>query len=87
MAGYLEPAGPRVALRHLTWEDEAEFLRLTRASASLHHPWMELPATPEEFSAFMARLDKAGARALGDYPRDGRLTAAAGPADRCRGAG
>jgi ribosomal-protein-alanine N-acetyltransferase len=58
MAGYLEPAGPRVALRHVTWEDEAEFLRLVRASTGVHHPWLQLAATPEEFGAFMARFDK-----------------------------
>jgi ribosomal-protein-alanine N-acetyltransferase len=56
MAGYLEPEGERVALRHLSGDDEAEFVRLTKASAALHHPWMELPATQEEFNAFMARF-------------------------------
>jgi [ribosomal protein S5]-alanine N-acetyltransferase len=55
---YLEPAGPRVALRPLRWADEAEFLAVTRASAGLHHPWMALPGTPEEFGEFMARFDK-----------------------------
>jgi len=57
-ARYLEPAGPRVALRPLGWQDEAEFLGLTRASAGLHHPWMSLPGTPEEFGEFMARFGK-----------------------------
>lgn len=58
MAGYLEPAGPRVALRHLARADEDEFLRLAKASASLLHPWMELPVTAGEFREFMARRDE-----------------------------
>jgi ribosomal-protein-alanine N-acetyltransferase len=58
MAGYLEPVGRRVALRHLTWADEDEFVRLAKGSASLLHPWMELPVTAEEFRAFMARRDE-----------------------------
>ncbi len=57
MPGYLEPEGERVALRHLSRDDEAEFVRLTMASAALHHPWMELPASPEEFGAYLARFE------------------------------
>ena len=57
---YLEPVGPRVALRPLDWADEAEFIALTRASVGLHHPWMSLPGTPEEFGEFMARFDQPG---------------------------
>lgn len=57
---YLEPVGPRVALRPLDWADEAEFTTLTRASVGLHHPWMSLPGTPEEFGEFMARFDQPG---------------------------
>jgi len=55
---YLEPVGPRVALRLLSRSDEAEFIALTKASAGLHHPWMSLPGTPEEFGEFMARFDR-----------------------------
>jgi ribosomal-protein-alanine N-acetyltransferase len=54
--GYLEPAGPRVALRPLTRRDEAEFTALARASTGLHQPWLQLPGTPEEFGAFVARF-------------------------------
>jgi len=57
---YLEPVGPRVALRPLDWADEAGFITLTRASVGLHHPWMSLPGTPEEFGEFMARFDQPG---------------------------
>ena len=55
---YLEPPGPRVALRPLGWADEAEFIAVVRASAGLLHPWMSLPGTPEEFAEFMARFDQ-----------------------------
>jgi [ribosomal protein S5]-alanine N-acetyltransferase len=49
-------AGERVFLRHLTAADEAEFTRLVRESKALHHPWMELPGTPEEFAAHLTRF-------------------------------
>ncbi|HEY2579762.1 MAG TPA: GNAT family protein [Streptosporangiaceae bacterium] len=47
--------GARVFLRRLTGADAAEFTRLARASTGLHHPWMELPDTPERFATFMGR--------------------------------
>jgi ribosomal-protein-alanine N-acetyltransferase len=55
---YLEPAGPRVGLRPLDRADEAEFIAVIKASAGLHHPWMSLPGTPQEFGEFMARFDQ-----------------------------
>jgi len=45
----------RVSLRPATSADESEFLGLVRASARLHHPWMSLPATPEEFRTYIRR--------------------------------
>jgi [ribosomal protein S5]-alanine N-acetyltransferase len=48
----------RIYLRRLTAADEAEFLRLARASTSLHHPWMELPDTPDTFATFLARYTR-----------------------------
>lgn len=50
--------GRRVFLRRITRADEAEFIRLTRASADLHHPWMSLPTEPQEFGAYLARFDE-----------------------------
>ena len=50
----------RVMLRELTGGDEQEFLGLARASARLHHPWYTLPATPEEFQAYLTRLSRPG---------------------------
>jgi ribosomal-protein-alanine N-acetyltransferase len=63
MTGYLEPAGPRVALRPVGGADEAEFTRLARASAALHHPWMDLPRTAGEFAAYLARFGDPAATA------------------------
>jgi ribosomal-protein-alanine N-acetyltransferase len=47
-----------VTLRPATSGDEAEFLDLVRASARLHHPWMSLPATPEDFQAYIRRYQQ-----------------------------
>jgi ribosomal-protein-alanine N-acetyltransferase len=56
MAG--QPGDPsRVTLRPLTAADQDEFLALAVASADLHHPWMSLPVTPQEFQAYLRRFD------------------------------
>lgn len=47
----------RVELRPLTLADQDEFCALVRASSELHLPWMQLPATAEEFQAWMRRFD------------------------------
>ncbi|MGK5543973.1 GNAT family N-acetyltransferase [Streptomyces sp. URMC 127] len=49
--------GPRVAIRPVTPGDGPEFTRLVRASADLHHPWMAMPTTAEDFAAYAATLD------------------------------
>lgn len=48
----------RVILRPATSGDEAEFLDLVHASARLHHPWMSLPAAPEDFQAYLRRYEQ-----------------------------
>jgi [ribosomal protein S5]-alanine N-acetyltransferase len=56
-----QPDGPsRVTLRPAVGGDEGEFIELVRASAALHHPWMSLASTPEEFAAFLARGQQPG---------------------------
>ena len=50
----------RVTLRPTASGDEAEFLQLVHASASLHHPWMSLPATTEAFRAYIKRYAQPG---------------------------
>jgi ribosomal-protein-alanine N-acetyltransferase len=50
----------RVALRPIGLGDEEEFLRLTRISGDLYHPWISLPTTAEEFRALIARYEQPG---------------------------
>jgi [ribosomal protein S5]-alanine N-acetyltransferase len=54
----------RVTLRPATSGDEGEFLGLVRASARLHNPWMSLPATPEDFRAYIGRYEQPGEESL-----------------------
>jgi ribosomal-protein-alanine N-acetyltransferase len=49
-------AGERVFLRRVEPADAAEFIRLVRESAGLHHPWMELPNTAGEFATYLGRF-------------------------------
>jgi ribosomal-protein-alanine N-acetyltransferase len=49
-------SGERVFLRRITAADAGEFTRLVRDSAALHHPWMDLPATAEEFRRHLSRF-------------------------------
>ncbi|MES9538002.1 MULTISPECIES: GNAT family N-acetyltransferase [unclassified Actinomadura] len=51
-------ASRRVVLRHLASRDQDEFLDLVNASRELHHPWMSLPSTPEQFQAYLARYSQ-----------------------------
>jgi len=53
-----------VILRPAASSDEDEYVGLVRASASLLHPWMSLPATPEDFRAYIARFDQPGQESL-----------------------
>jgi ribosomal-protein-alanine N-acetyltransferase len=47
----------RVELHPLTLSDQDEFCTLVQASSELHRPWMQLPATAQEFQAWMHRFD------------------------------
>lgn len=62
-AGQPDGSG-RVTLRPATSGDEGEFLDLARASARLHNPWMSLPATPEDFRAYIRRYEQPGEESL-----------------------
>jgi ribosomal-protein-alanine N-acetyltransferase len=46
-----------VELRPLTLADQDEFCALVQASAELHQPWMQLPATVQEFQTWMRRFE------------------------------
>lgn len=63
LAGQPEGGG-RVTLRPAASGDEREFLGLVRASARLHHPWMSLASTPEEFQAYLRRYQQPSEESL-----------------------
>src|SRR5215472_8927716 len=46
---------PRVALRGPRATDQAEFLRLARASRRFLHPWSAAPSTPRAFANYLWR--------------------------------
>lgn len=54
----------RVTLRHPARRDQDEFLGLVSASTELHHPWMSLPSTPEQYEAYLARYEQPGEESL-----------------------
>ena len=60
----LPGSGRRVTLRLVSGSDQDEFLALAAASAGLHRPWMSLPATPQEFQAYLRRFDHVTAQGL-----------------------
>ncbi len=47
--------GRRVLIRHPAAEDEAEFIRIVRASRRFHAPWMAPAATPPVFANLVRR--------------------------------
>ncbi|MCF2435397.1 GNAT family N-acetyltransferase [Streptomyces thinghirensis] len=48
--------GPRVGIRHFTYEDGAEFTARARESKDLHHPWLFPPDSAQACEAYAARL-------------------------------
>ncbi|WP_406135551.1 GNAT family N-acetyltransferase [Streptomyces sp. NBC_01089] len=56
-------AGPRVGIRHFSYEDAGEFTALVRESRDLHHPWLAPPADPESYLVYARRLIEDPARA------------------------
>jgi len=48
--------GPRVGIRHFTYEDGAEFTARARESKDLHHPWLFPPDSPSAYTAYADRL-------------------------------
>ena len=53
--GYLAE-GPRVGIRHFTYEDEAEYTARPRESRDLHHPRLFPPVTARAYAAYAGRL-------------------------------
>ncbi|MET9778988.1 GNAT family protein [Streptomyces sp. NPDC006367] len=55
--------GPRVGIRHFTYDDGAEFTARARESKHLHHPWLFPPDNAEAYAAYAARLIEDPAKA------------------------
>lgn len=54
----------RIDLRPPTALDQAEFLRLARASRALHGTWVRAPATPTQYVAYLRRMEQPGHQAF-----------------------
>jgi len=48
--------GPRVGIRHFTYEDGGEFTARARESKELHQPWLFPPANAAAYAAYAARV-------------------------------
>lgn len=48
--------GPRVGIRHFTYEDGAEFTARARESKDLHQPWLFPPDGADAYTAYAGRL-------------------------------
>lgn len=59
-----EGGSGRVIVRPVGPDDQDEFLALAAASVDLHHPWVSLPATAEEFRDYLARFERSGGESL-----------------------
>jgi ribosomal-protein-alanine N-acetyltransferase len=70
--------GPRVGIRHFTYEDGAEFTARARESKELHQPWLFPPDSVGAYAAYAGRLiddpTKAGFRVCETGPEKGRDT-------------
>lgn len=47
-----------ITIRELTFEDKEAFLKATVYSQSLHHPWVSLPLTSQEFDEYWQRFQQ-----------------------------
>ena len=55
--------GPRVGVRHFSYEDGAEFTARARESKDLHQPWLFPPASGDAYTAYARRLIQDPAKA------------------------
>ncbi|MDH6624596.1 ribosomal-protein-alanine N-acetyltransferase [Streptomyces sp. LBL] len=74
--------GPRVGIRHFTYEDGAEFTARARESQELHQPWLFPPTSSPAYTAYAGRLiedpAKAGFLVCEKAPESGEDGVAAG---------
>ena len=52
-------AHKRVHIRPGSLADEGEFLAAVQRSRSLHHPWVQAPATPQAYRDYLSKRDDA----------------------------
>jgi [ribosomal protein S5]-alanine N-acetyltransferase len=57
-------AGPRVTIRLLRPEDQAELIALNHASRALHGDWIAPPTTPDQFAALLERSRRDDVRSV-----------------------
>ncbi|MBY8341721.1 GNAT family N-acetyltransferase [Streptomyces spinosirectus] len=55
--------GPRVGIRHFTYDDGVEFAARARESKALHQPWLFPPDTPTAYTSYASRLIEDPAKA------------------------
>jgi ribosomal-protein-alanine N-acetyltransferase len=55
--------GPRVGIRHFTYEDGAEFTARARETKDLHQPWLFPPVSEDAYTAYARRLIQDPAKA------------------------
>ncbi|WP_207947042.1 GNAT family protein [Actinomadura sp. 7K507] len=63
--------GTRVLVRQVRAEDAARFVELAGLSSGLHRPWVNLPASAEEFREYLARFDQVAAVGMVVCRREG----------------
>ncbi|MEU9980945.1 GNAT family protein [Streptomyces sp. NPDC050856] len=54
--------GPRVGIRHLTYDDADEFIARAAESKDLHRPWLFPPDSPEAYAGYARALIEDPAR-------------------------
>jgi hypothetical protein len=49
---------PRIILRPPEFADQGEFIARALASRALHRPWVAAPSTPDQFTAYVHRMQQ-----------------------------
>jgi ribosomal-protein-alanine N-acetyltransferase len=55
---------PRIILRPPEFADQGEFIARALASRALHRPWVAAPSTPDQFTAYVHRMQQEVNRGL-----------------------
>jgi ribosomal-protein-alanine N-acetyltransferase len=60
----------QINIRELTYEDEADFLKMTNQSQALHHIWVKPPLNHEEFNEFYIRVSQTSNKSYITFTQD-----------------